>query len=95
MAVVVPTEWQFELLECNIPHGNLSMKTCENRTAECQECSIYQMYNQPNMAAVEAAGTTLCFPGVTGTNKSAEVFMDLEGRYGKGHFHYAEVWPYF
>ena len=93
MAMVVPEDWNFEFLECSIKNGNLSTATCTNRTTECKECSVSQLYNQPNLAVVEAAagGTTRCLPG-TGmhmTNESATV--QIQGRFGDDEYRYAKV----
>ena len=96
MAMVVPEDWNFEFLECSIKNGNLSTATCTNRTTECKECSVSQLYNQPNLAAVEAGGTTLCLPGHANieaemhmTNESATV--QIQGRFGDEEYRFAQV----
>ena len=90
MAMVVPAGWQFEFLECSrLAVGNSSVKTCTNRTAQCEECSVSQLYAQPNMAAAEAGGTTRCFPGVANDLNQTEI--SLQGKFGAGIYSYAEV----
>ena len=89
MAMVVPEDWNFEFLECSIKNGNLSTATCTNRTTECKECSVSQLYNQPNLAVVEAGGTTRCLPGMHVSNESAAV--QIQGRFGDEEYRYAKV----
>ena len=89
MAMVVPEDWNFEFLECSIKNGNLSTATCTNRTTESKECSVSQLYNQSNLAVVEAGGTTRCFPGMHVSNESAAV--QIQGRFGDEEYRFAQV----
>ena len=87
MAMVVPEDWSFELLGCSIKNGNLSTATCTNRTTESEECSVSQLYNQPNLAVIEAGGTTHCLPGMT----NASDVMHIQGRFGDEDYRFAQV----
>ena len=87
MAMVVPDSWRFEFLECSIKNGNSTAATCLNKTAQCEECSVSELYSQPSLAGAEAGHSTRCLPGIT--NESAKVH--IQGKFGDGDYRYAQV----
>ena len=64
----------------------LNMEMYESNDG-CEECSVTQLYNQQNMAGVEAGGHARCFPGTS--NEAAA--LQIQGSFGDEEYRFAEV----